>query len=288
MKAAPTGTSHDRCGGGVRCRGPNSNGGANTDNATNGDVASAAGGFATAVDVDGVFVRGIGGTGMSPSALTRGERRVTTDGVPVSTAPENVRTSRGIFRSLTLSLSPGFSTAGSSSSALAPPSSTPLRVLSSTARCRVITSANNRVINSLPSAGRKRAPDASSASSRASLNSAALVKRSSRFFSNALCATRQMPGSALTLTRTGDTTCSCKMRSTVRNMLSALNSRRPASISHNTMPAANTSERASRTSPRTCSGLMYAYLPLRVPASVSLTRIAAFAMPKSTSLVCPS
>ena len=40
--------------------------------------------------------------------------------------------------------------------------------------------------------------------------------------------------------------------------------------------------------PIACSGDMYATLPLRTPTSVSVDDSAAFAMPKSTSFVCPS
>ena len=40
--------------------------------------------------------------------------------------------------------------------------------------------------------------------------------------------------------------------------------------------------------PRTCSGLMYPNLPLRMPAWVRLALPAALAMPKSISFTSPS
>ena len=72
--------------------------------------------------------------------------------------------------------------------------------------------------------------------------------------------------------------------------------RRPAASSQSTIPAANTSARASMGSPRACSGLMYPALPLRAspsscagePAWAAPSRSLARAIPKSQTFTSPS
>ena len=62
----------------------------------------------------------------------------------------------------------------------------------------------------------------------------------------------------------------------------------PQSSSQSSTPTAKTSLRWSIGWPRTCSGDMYANLPLRMPAWVCCSRLSALAMPKSISLTSPS
>jgi hypothetical protein len=66
------------------------------------------------------------------------------------------------------------------------------------------------------------------------------------------------------------------------------NSRRCVRHSHSTTPAANTSARASRGRPYSCSGAMYATLPLSSPVRVCCTLSALWATPKSPSLMSPT
>ena len=63
---------------------------------------------------------------------------------------------------------------------------------------------------------------------------------------------------------------------------------RPAAASQSITPTENTSARRSTRSLRTCSGAMYATLPLSTPVRVSDDEFIAFAMPKSTIFTCPS
>ena len=63
-----------------------------------------------------------------------------------------------------------------------------------------------------------------------------------------------------------------------------LNGTRPVNISYNTTPSAHTSLRASASSPRACSGDMYATVPIVDPGIVNCSESANFARPKSRIL----
>ena len=62
----------------------------------------------------------------------------------------------------------------------------------------------------------------------------------------------------------------------------------PVSISNSITPAAYTSVRTSVTPPVTCSGAMYATVPMIRPARVFPAAACALASPKSTTLTRPS
>ena len=74
----------------------------------------------------------------------------------------------------------------------------------------------------------------------------------------------------------------------VSRSLSIRNRRWPVVSSQRTTPSAKMSVRRSIASPCTCSGDMYASLPLSVPARVLDMRDVNFAIPKSTTFVVPS
>ena len=64
--------------------------------------------------------------------------------------------------------------------------------------------------------------------------------------------------------------------------------RRPATTSQSTSPITKMSDRRSTSALIACSGDMYMNLPLTTPTLVSVARLDALAMPKSTSFVWPS
>ncbi len=70
--------------------------------------------------------------------------------------------------------------------------------------------------------------------------------------------------------------------------MSPLKSLSPVSISYRTTPSEKMSVRRSTFFPHACSGDMYWSLPFSAPACVCWTFVAAFAMPKSQSLMSPS
>ena len=86
----------------------------------------------------------------------------------------------------------------------------------------------------------------------------------------------------------GGSTIPTRICSTTPASSSALKRRRPAHISQMTTDAAYTSVRRSTVARRSCSGAMYAILPLSCPSRVVWIRTAAFATPKSRTRAMPS
>ncbi len=61
----------------------------------------------------------------------------------------------------------------------------------------------------------------------------------------------------------------CRMPSKIKAAVAPENGRIPVAISYSTTPSENKSERASNSSPRACSGDMYATVPTLLPGLVS-------------------
>ena len=77
---------------------------------------------------------------------------------------------------------------------------------------------------------------------------------------------------------------SFRIAAIVSAVLLRWNSRRPESISCSTQPSAKMSDRASGTSPCTCSGDMYPRVPRIDPGSVGYERVTASALPSSADV----
>ncbi|MFO0677597.1 MAG: hypothetical protein U0169_13760 [Polyangiaceae bacterium] len=119
-------------------------------------------------------------------------------------------------------------------------------------------------------------------------NSRAVLKRSFLFFESAFITifSRSM-GYPRTIVL-GRTTLHSWTFASVSRSLSVRNRRCPVVSSQRTTPRAKMSVRRSICSLCTCSGDMYASLPLSVPARVLAMRELNFAMPKSSTFVVPS
>ena len=116
----------------------------------------------------------------------------------------------------------------------------------------------------------------------------ALGWRSSGRFESARRTARSRAATAGDPESTGG--CSCSTAWVTSNSVRPSKALRPASISNSSAPAAKTSLRASRGSPRSCSGAMYCGVPTSAPAWVSSVAVAppaaatGRARPKSSSV----
>ena len=82
--------------------------------------------------------------------------------------------------------------------------------------------------------------------------------------------------------------CASQTRSIVSSGVSPSKGLRPVSSSCSVMPSEKKSLAGLSAPPRTCSGDMYAYVPLRTPLRVVSRSSVALAMPKSASFTSPS